>query len=136
TIDMNDVTLEQLKQYFSSAHDIKLIKKYYSPPNMGLQAVKYEVIYIFSQTMIDHITFKESVLPGVKTVFEETGFFSLERIEYNGELDWRLVGSAEEPITVSQLIELLFEGSVLCFFPHLKGCLSISVSGYPIRDPS
>lgn len=134
-VDMNQLNEKQFYDIYNLSSDVLLFTKQYEPDAFHYSHQPAEVIFMFSDVTIDRHSMKETVLPGVMSVYKDTGFASLSQLEHHAELDWLTISTAEKPITISRLSSLMFEGNVMCIFPKLKAILSVNVSDLPIRQP-
>ncbi|GIP18986.1 spore germination protein [Paenibacillus montaniterrae] len=137
-VDMDNLTEEQFQHYYKHSADIIIFAKHYksrqfTSPNYLHEPVK--IIFVLSEVFIQNNTLKETVLPSISNVFEDTGFRSAGQMEYSPMISWFKVGTAERPIAVSKMSSLLFEGNVLCAIPHLKLIMSINIADIPTRTP-
>ncbi len=141
-IDMNHLTMEQFKNIFDSAQDITVFTKRYTdadlinaPDHPTASFNEEEIIFIYCDSIINHISLNETILPAIASVYKMTKFNNIEHVEKYAVINWIKAGSAEVPIDVHAFSQLLYEGNMMCVFPKLRSILSISIPRIPNRTP-
>jgi len=138
TLDMNKLDRETFQSLYEGTSDIFIFSKYYSTDSVASRYYMkppVEVLFIMSEVLTDNNEFKETILPALTKVYEQTGFSNKIQMEKSPLISWLVQGSKENPITVRMMSNLLFEGNIICVFPSLSLIMSIKCAQIPVRTP-
>lgn len=139
TIDMNQLNKETFQSIYKDSADVFVFSKYYSTNSVSspyYMKPPVEVYFLLSEVFVDNFNYKETILPNLTKVYDQTGFTSIQQMDVSPLLGWVVVGSTEQEITVRKLSNLIFGGNVICVFPSLKAIFSINCAKIPIRTPA
>lgn len=138
TIDMTQMSKEHFQSLYGKSADIIVFSKFYQTNAISSRFYTkppVEMIFIFSDVLVNRQFFKETILPSIASTFEHTGFSSIDQLIDYPIVGWYVVSTSEKPINVRTMSSFLFEGNILCAIPALNVMLSINSAQIPIRAP-
>src|SRR5690606_38493973 len=94
---------ETFQSLYEGTADIFIFSKYYSTDSVASRYYMkppVEVLFIMSEVLTDNDRFKETILPALTKIYDQTGFSDKVQMEHSPLLSWIVAGSREQPITV------------------------------------
>lgn len=140
-----DLTEDSLKDYFKVCEDVNILNKTYgdeiSPSfQSGYNQIndnmrnKKQVFLIYSDVLINNNMLSETIFPELNLIYERSKFKSISAIQHVTLLNWSMISSPDNAITLTEFSALIFEGNLMFIIPDLQSIWTINISNIPKRS--
>jgi len=118
-------TEQRLQELFAKSNDVQM-------QNYRFGTETNEVILIHCSGLIDSRQINLSILRDLEILYDTTEFMDVESISDSLTLPLKMV---QKPVTDDRVEELVFEGSLVLFFPNIPAFYSMDLANRPKRTP-
>lgn len=134
-LNPSNLNKQTLNHYYKHIADVQITEKSYAITKHALQK-NVSVLLLYSDCLISQSSLIDVVLPAIEKVLNSVNQLDAQSLEQKLSMNWQLLASKDEPITLHRLSSILFEGNLIVFIEQAQVLFAITVPTVPQRQPT
>lgn len=94
------------------------------------------IVLINAETMVSSSQLNDFALPALYQSMSSLEQFNLKSLQAILSINWTLIDTTSQPLTVHRLCSYIFEGNLVVYIQELQAIFTISLPSMPLRQPS
>lgn len=132
----NEELYSYLQQLFKEHMDVQLTEKSISLQQSNYTTNKIDFIFINADSIVQQSQINDVALPAINEALQSVSKLSVENLQHNLHINWTLIASEAQSITIHRFCSFIFEGNLIVYIAQLKAFFALTLPTFPSRQPS